>query len=131
MKIAVASQNQVMVHQHFGHATQFLIYEVSEDGCQLTEIRPNTPACGTASPEEDSGHSEDYMQHSVDLVSDCQAVVVARIGPAAVEKLSYKGVRAVVIPDFIDSALQRLKASGLLELPVKSGEKQFSWLKEF
>jgi predicted Fe-Mo cluster-binding NifX family protein len=128
MKVAVASQDGVVVHQHFGHATQFLIYEIEADGCRLVEIRKNLPPCGTAPEGDEAGHSEDRMQNSVELVSDCGAVVVAQIGRAAVEKLSSRGVRAFVIPDFIDSALQRLKASGRLDEPVTPGEGQFKWL---
>jgi predicted Fe-Mo cluster-binding NifX family protein len=129
MKVAVASQDRVVVHQHFGHATQFLIYEVQEDGCHLVEIRENKPACGTGQPDGESGHDEDAMQRTVDLLLDCRAVVIARIGSAAVEKLSARGIQAFVIPDFIDSALQRLMASGRLAEPVSSQENHFQWLK--
>ena len=129
MKVAVASENKLVVHQHFGRATQFLIYEVQEDGCHLVEIRENTPACGTEQEDGESGHDEDVMQRSVDLLVDCNAVVVARIGRAAVEKLSRRGIQAFVIPDFFDSALQRLMASGRLAESVSPEEKYFKWLK--
>jgi predicted Fe-Mo cluster-binding NifX family protein len=128
MKVAVASENGAVVHEHFGHATQFLIYEIEEEGCRLVEIRKNHPACGTAPQGDGEGHSEDRLQDSVELVSDCRAVVVAQIGRGAVEKLSSRGIQAFVIPDFIDSALRRLKASGRLAELVAPGEGQFKWL---
>lgn len=128
MKIAVASQNQRVVHQHFGHATQFLIYKDEGQECRLIEIRSNDPACGTAKEADEEDHADSALQHSVDLISDCGAVVVAHIGPEAVRLLSYKGIRAFAIPDFIDSALRRLKESGQLDKPVQPGETRFSWL---
>jgi nitrogen fixation protein NifX len=128
MKVAVASQDGTVVDQHFGHATQFLIYETEAEGCRLVEIRKNHPPCGTATDGEEAGHSEDRMQNSVDLLSDCRAVIVAQIGHAAVARLSDRGIHAFVIPDFIDSALRRLKASGRLDELVTPGEGQFKWL---
>ena len=110
IKVAVASQNGTMVHQHFGRATQFLIYEIDGTEFRLLEARPNQPPCGTATEDGDSGHAPDAMQVTVQLVSDCRAVVIAQIGPGAVEKLSARGVLAFVIPDFIESALRRLIA---------------------
>jgi predicted Fe-Mo cluster-binding NifX family protein len=129
MKVAVASENKLVVHQHFGRATQFLVYEIEDAECRLVEIRKNQPPCGTAQQDGELGHSEDSMQKTVDLLADCQAVVVARIGPAAVEKLSRCGIQAFVIPDFIDSAMKRLMASGRLAESVAPDENRFKWLK--
>lgn len=128
MKVAVASQDGSVVHQHFGRATQFLIYEIEETNCRLIEIRKNRPPCGAASEDGEVSHIEDPMQRSVELLSDCRAVVVAQIGPGAVEKLSNRGIHAFVIPDFIDSALRRLITSGRLAEPVVPGENRFKWL---
>jgi predicted Fe-Mo cluster-binding NifX family protein len=128
MKVAVASQNQKVVHQHFGRATQFLIYEIEESGASLVEIRQNRPPCGTRQEEGDSGHDSDSLQRSVDLLADCRAVVVAQIGRGAVLMLSQRGIQAFVIPGFIDEALQKLKNSGRLDEPVAPGEDQFKWL---
>jgi predicted Fe-Mo cluster-binding NifX family protein len=54
------------------------------------------------------------MQQTVALVSDCDAVLVARIGPGAVESLAEHGIRAFIIADRIEAALNRVVASGLL-----------------
>lgn len=128
MKVAVASQNGAVVHQHFGRATQFLIYEIEGAEFRLIESRPNQPPCGTTPPDAEPGHAPDPMRKAIELVGDCRAVVVAQIGPGAVEKLSHRGVLAFVIPGFIDSALQRLIASGQLNESVNPGERNFRWL---
>jgi predicted Fe-Mo cluster-binding NifX family protein len=128
MNVAVASEDGVVVNQHFGRATQFLIYEVEEEGCRLVDIRKNQPPGGTGPEDGETGHADDSMQRSIELLTDCSAVVVARIGPGAVETLSHHSIQAFVIPDFIDSALRRLKASGRLAELVSPGEDQFKWL---
>jgi nitrogen fixation protein NifX len=129
MKVAVASQDRIVVHQHFGRATQFLIYAIENNECRLVEIRKNQPPCGTAQEDGELGHTADPMQKAIDLLVDCRAVIVAQIGRGAVEKLSRRGIQAFVIPDFIDSALQRLMASGRLAESVAQGEDRFKWLK--
>lgn len=128
MKVAVASQNGRVVHQHFGRATQFLIYEIEGTEYRLVEARKNQPPCGTASEDGESSHAEDPMQKAIELLGDCRAVVVAQVGPGAVEKLSKRGIHAFVIPDFIDSALRRLISSDRLAEPAEPGESHFKWL---
>jgi nitrogen fixation protein NifX len=128
MKVAVASQNESLVHQHFGRATQFLIYEIEGTEWRLIETRKNQPPCGSTSEDGEVSHAEDPMQRAVKLLGDCRAVVVAQIGPGAVEKLSNRGIHAFVIPGFIDSALRRLIASGRLAEAVQLGENRFKWL---
>ena len=128
MKVAIASQNGIVVHQHFGRATQFLVYDIQGTEFRLVEARHNQPSCGTATEDGVPSHAVDPMSRTIDLVRDCRAVVVAQIGPGAVEKLSRQGILAFVIPDFIESALKRLIASGRLHETVTPGETRFRWL---
>ena len=101
MRIAVASGDGMLVDQHFGHATQFLICETSEAGVRLVEVRRNRPACGASwSPGED-----DPMERSARLVADCQAVLVARIGECGVDRLAERGIEAFELPGPIETAL--------------------------
>jgi nitrogen fixation protein NifX len=113
LRIAVASEDGRFVQQHFGRARQFLICEIEGEDATVVEVRANTPACGTADLE-DGGHGEDQMSRSVELVADCDAVIAARIGPSAVERLAARGVRAFIYPDTIERALSHAVDSGLL-----------------
>jgi len=128
IKVAVASEDGETVHQHFGRASRFVIYEVDGDRYRRIEVRNNAPACGSAPDDDGAPHGGDPMARSVDLVSDCRAVLVARIGAGAVGRRSNLGVHAVVAPDYIDSALRRLISSGLLGAPARPGESDFQWL---
>ncbi|EIC23612.1 NifB/NifX family molybdenum-iron cluster-binding protein [Thiorhodovibrio frisius] len=89
MKIAVASQEGLIVDTHFGHARQFLIYEVSGETCELLERRAVEQYCV-------GGQS---MSSAIDgilaAVSDCHAVLVAMIGEPPRERLAAIGVQAV------------------------------------
>ena len=94
----------MLVDQHFGHATQFLICETDPQGFRLVEVRRNEPACGaTWAPG-----SDDPMERSAALVADCQAVLVARIGECGVDRLAERGIEAFELPGPIEAALRRL-----------------------
>ncbi|HBF37208.1 MAG TPA: dinitrogenase iron-molybdenum cofactor biosynthesis protein [Firmicutes bacterium] len=102
-RVAVASTDGKYVNEHFGRAQQFLIFELSENGHQFIELRKNQPSCHVEQSDE-SGHLQ-----TVNLLADCKGVLVARIGPAAEQYLLEHGIKAFIIPDFIDEALQKVK----------------------
>ncbi len=107
-KVAVASSDNKFVNQHFGHARQFLVYEIESDNFKYIETRTTDPLCG------DQEHDEDRLGRIAELLSDCQAVLVARIGPGALGKLQSRGIKAYVLPQFIDDALRTLISSARL-----------------
>jgi nitrogen fixation protein NifX len=102
-RVAVASTDGKYVNEHFGRAKQFLIFEVNEKDHQFIELRQNQPSCHVEQADE-SGHLQ-----TVKLLADCKAVLVARIGPGAEQYLKQHGIKALIIPDFIDEALQQIR----------------------
>ena len=107
-KVAVASSDGKFVNRHFGHAEQFLIFEIAEGNCQYVETRSTAALC------DDQEHSDDRLAGIAKLISDCRAVLVAKIGPGALDRLQSHGIQAYVIPDFIDDALYALISSDKL-----------------
>lgn len=128
LKVAIASEDGKVVHQHFGRAKRFVICEINNDAYRFLEVRDNRPACGTASDDDEGGHDEDRMAQTIALIADCHAVVVAQVGRGAVQRLAERGIQAFMIPDFIDSALRRLIASGALNKADESGRVTRRWL---
>jgi len=129
IRVAVASEDGKTVHQHFGQATQFVICDLDGPTIRVIERRPNRPSCGGVVDGE-PGHNDDLIQQTIDLIADCRAVVVARIGLGAQKRLEAQGIDAFMIPDFIDRALRRLSASGLLEQPPGGSGGGRRWLPE-
>ena len=115
MKIAIGSGNGFAVTEHFGHAMQFQIWDFADGRFRFVETRRNLSACGAA--RDDSG-ARDPMDASVELVSDCRAVIVARIGECAVNRLDRLGILAFETEDSVEQALTELAESGLLEKRV-------------
>ena len=101
MRIAIASADGKTVHQHFGHATHFQIYEVMAGQAALVTIRENAPSCG---PEErPAAH-----QRTLDLIADCEAVVVACVGPHALRLMEARGIACFESEDLITNVLAEL-----------------------
>jgi nitrogen fixation protein NifB len=77
VRIAVASRGSLLVDEHFGHATRFLIYEVSDEGARYLEQRATEVYCGGA---DTCGEAESALARSLRALAGCAAVVCAKIG---------------------------------------------------
>jgi predicted Fe-Mo cluster-binding NifX family protein len=102
MRVAVASFDGAFVDRHFGHAQQFLICELVDGDVRLFEVRNNAPACGKGRDDLD-----DPMLRTVELVSDCQVVLAAKVGPCAAELLLAQNIRWIETTAAIAQAAQR------------------------
>ncbi|MDR3588807.1 MAG: NifB/NifX family molybdenum-iron cluster-binding protein [Negativicutes bacterium] len=81
-----------MVDLHFGHASDFLIYQVSGDDFQLLETRKMPKYCtGPTGCDEEETDKEAVAS----ALSDCDAVLTMRIGSHARDRLGRHGVRSV------------------------------------
>lgn len=89
LKLAVASKEGMAVSEHFGHAKQFLIYEVAPEQCGLLETRVVAHYCLGQHSDQTA------MSGILEALKDCYAVFVAKIGDGPTEKLNAIGVRAV------------------------------------
>lgn len=118
MRIVVASSDGKVINSHFGHAGQFLVFELDDGGFQWKETRLNTPACH-AGEHDDAG-----LTASVDRIADCDLLLVSRAGPGAVRLLASAGIRTLEVTDYIPSALGKLVESarkGLIRSGNRSG----------
>lgn len=104
-RIAVASSDGKVVNQHFGHARQFLIFTLDNNSFTFQSIRKNLPSCNFGE------HSEQGLLDTISLISDCHAVIAAKIGPGAEKKLKEKGIKAIGEVGYIDAALQKIIAA--------------------
>lgn len=104
-KVAIATSDGKFVNQHFGKATKFAIYEVEDKRFSLLEVRENKPACG------DSGHQENAMYDSINLLLDCKIVLISMIGVGPDQVLFDKGILSYETSDSINDALQYVSSN--------------------
>ncbi|MBI5460376.1 NifB/NifX family molybdenum-iron cluster-binding protein [Methanobacterium sp.] len=100
IKVAAASSDGKHVNQHFGKAQKFLIFEIKDNGkYEFIELRETDPRCGG---------DPDLKEKTINLISDCDILLVSQIGTGAREKLLNRGVRPVIMPVFIEDALEKV-----------------------
>lgn len=99
---AVCTKSGVLVDQHFGHASEFSIYECVEGGIQKTDVRPVRQYCAGA----DECSAEERMRGILDAIAGCAGVICLRIGPDPVEILQQKGFYVFTACDRIEDAVE-------------------------
>lgn len=109
-KIAVTSKHGKLVDQHFGHATELLIYEGQGKKFKLLETRKTNQYClGINECDSEEGQKD----AAIKAISDCDAVLTMRIGYNAQKKLEAKGIMSVeycyTIEEGLDYSMEQLK----------------------
>jgi nitrogen fixation protein NifB len=89
MLIAVATKGHGKVNEHFGHATEFQIYEVNARGAKFVGHRRVDLYCQGGYGEEDS------LVTVIRAINDCHAVFVAKIGGCPKDDLKKAGIDPV------------------------------------
>lgn len=107
-RIAVSTHSGELIDEHFGHAKFFRVYEISEGGYELLEVRDAVAACQHA-----LGHDTTRFDKIIELLSDCDALFVEKIGIGAAAYLIEKGVRVFEAKGSIEALLQKLSSKDL------------------
>jgi predicted Fe-Mo cluster-binding NifX family protein len=100
LKLAIASKDGIAINEHFGHAKQFWIYQVTPEQCLLLEKREVEHYC------LGNHASKTAMEKILETIKDCNAVFIVKIGDGPIEKLQAIGVKSVC-----DYAYEAIEAS--------------------
>ncbi len=98
--VAVATKGGGRVNEHFGHVSEFQVFEVSAAQAQFVGHRRVDLYC-------QGGHGDDEQLPSVvNAINDCHAVLVAKIGACPRDELLAAGVEPVdqYVGEFIEKA---------------------------
>jgi len=102
--LAVATKSGMIVDQHFGHVTEFYIYEYTGEKAIFKEKRAVEKYCNGVSECDDN---ENRMDLIIQTISDCNAVIAMRIGESPKQKLSNKGIKTFITYDRIEDSVKR------------------------
>jgi nitrogen fixation protein NifB len=104
-KVAVATTDGVTINEHFGRASEFIVYDVNADGT-YTQVEKITV-------KELSGEdSHESLDDTVRLLEGVETVLAAQIGPKAVIALQIRGIIGFGIGGSVDSALKSYAKRG-------------------
>ncbi|HWQ78228.1 MAG TPA: nitrogenase cofactor biosynthesis protein NifB, partial [Anaerovoracaceae bacterium] len=120
---AVASKGGMLVDQHFGHVSDFYIYEYRAGAVKFKERRGVPKYCG--GPEDCGGtgdgtgsgmlSKEDKMEKIFGTIGDCGCVIAMRAGEAPKKRLAEKGIRFLSYYGKIEEAVAEAAATVLNE----------------
>ncbi|HWQ42745.1 MAG TPA: NifB/NifX family molybdenum-iron cluster-binding protein, partial [Desulfosporosinus sp.] len=103
LKVAVTSKQGNLVNLHFGHATEFLIYELVGMEISLIETRQVDKYClGMDNCDEEQSRRDALIE----MIVDCDAVLTMRIGFQAQKKLLERGIVSVEYCDSVEQGLR-------------------------
>jgi nitrogen fixation protein NifB len=98
--VAAATKGGGRINEHFGHAREFQIYEVSAAGAKFVGHRRVDHYC------QDGFGAEDGLTGIIRAINDCAAVLVAKIGACPKSELRAAGIEPVdqYANDFIEAS---------------------------
>jgi nitrogen fixation protein NifB len=108
--VAVASWEGILINQHLGEATQFIIYQLEDGEYQFLENRP--------APKPGNGQ-ERWLELARTLL-DCHSVLASGAGPSPTETLVRHGIKVIVIEGLIEEALANIAQGNSLRHPTQS-----------
>ena len=108
-KVAVATSDGFEVNEHFGHAKFFRIYELGESEYTFLEVRDAVAVC-----QHQLGHDTTRFDKIIELLSDCDALLVQKIGEGAAAYLIQKNVRVFEVSGSIDAVLKKFISDKIL-----------------
>jgi nitrogen fixation protein NifB len=87
--VAVATKGSGLINEHFGHAKEFQVYELSTGGAKFVGHRRVDLYCQGGYGDEDS------LETVIRAINDCHAVFVAKIGGCPKSDLLKAGIEPV------------------------------------
>jgi nitrogen fixation protein NifB len=110
-RIAVASNEGILVNLHLGEARKVYIFEQSRNGYHFVETR-NTPPEGTG--------MERWRELAGKTLVDCRAILVAGIGETPMKVIQENGIRVVQMNGLIDTGLDAVYLNQPLKVLCRS-----------
>lgn len=104
-KIAIASTDGSFIDQHFGSARYWQIYNI-DDKAEFLETRKAAPMC--------KGNCEGGFGHLLELLVDCDAVFVSKIGSGAANFMIGHGKRVFEVTGEVEDLLLELESGYLI-----------------
>ena len=109
-RFAISSKSGINIDQHFGHASEFYIYNYVNGEIEFVEKRSVQKYCNGI---QECGEQEDNITKIINTIKDCNAVLAFKIGVEPVNKLLKEGIHVYQMYERINEGIE--KAVELLE----------------
>jgi nitrogen fixation protein NifB len=99
--VAIATKGGGLVNQHFGHAKEFMIYEVDATDVKFIGHRKVADYCHGGYGEEAA------LEGIISTIADCQAIFALKVGPCPQKTLKQAGLKVIETYDVIETAARQ------------------------
>ncbi|MGI0485136.1 nitrogenase cofactor biosynthesis protein NifB [Pantanalinema rosaneae CENA516] len=99
--VAVATKGGGIVNQHFGHAREFMIYEVDANEAKFVGHRKVENYC------QGGYGKEDTLDTVIKAISDCKAVLASKVGDCPQKELKQAGLIVIEAYDVIETVARQ------------------------
>jgi len=116
--MAVATKGGGVINEHFGHASEFLVYEASASGVRFIGHRKTVPYCEGG---DTCGDGESALDRTLRELAGCEAVLCAKVGyepwgPLEAAGIMPNGEHAMEpIEEAVAAVYEEMRAAGKLE----------------
>ena len=104
LRFAVASKTGNVVDLHFGHATEFYIYDFKKDTVTFIEKRNVEQYCNGKDFCDDE---IDKFQKLISVVEDCNGIIALRIGGEPTNKLKDRDIDVFMTCEKVEIAVEK------------------------
>jgi len=116
LRFAVASKTGKVVDLHFGHATEFYIYDFKNGSVTFIEKRNVEQYCNG---KEFCDDELDKFQKIIKVVDDCTGIIALRIGDDPTKKLKCIGIDVFMTCEKIEVAVEKAAETILKEEDIE------------
>lgn len=117
--VAVATKGGGVVNQHFGHATEFLIYSVDEDGENVRFMMHRNVQRYCDGPQTCDDDCT-VLEKTIQMLADCKLVLCSKIGPEPLGAMNKAGIIPLQVYDLIDVAVADAARKYFSELKLEA-----------
>ena len=117
MRIAIASDDEAQIAQHFGRTRGFVVVDVDNGNAESREYRRNT-FTGHARGLEGAGHEVDRHGPVLSALRDCQVVISRGMGRRMYDDLKQAGLEVFITDETdVNEAVARYARGALVDRP--------------
>ncbi|AIQ12498.1 nitrogen fixation protein NifB [Paenibacillus durus] len=105
VRIAVATRGSNVINQHFGHAKEFLVYDVLESDIRLVGVRKVQAYCNGTADCSSGEEPSSPLAETLEMLKDCKMLLCSGIGKGPSERLRQAGIIPLIKKGNIDEQL--------------------------
>ncbi|EKQ52384.1 MAG: nitrogenase cofactor biosynthesis protein NifB [Clostridium sp. Maddingley MBC34-26] len=117
LRFAIASKTGKVVDLHFGHATEFYIYDYKDNNPIFVEKRDVDQYCNGKEGYDDE---VDKFKRTMNVLEDCNGIISLRIGSSPTNKFKSKGIEVFMTCEEVEGAVLKAAESIIKGVEVEN-----------